>query len=67
MIERLTPAALTGTAKRADNFRADPDALGFSPTPQDYTDPANPRDRDAAASSKLRSLVDYLKSKGARA
>jgi len=45
VIERLSPAALTGTAKRKDNFRADPDALGFSPTPQDYTDAANPRDR----------------------
>ncbi len=45
VIERLSPAALTGTAKRKDNFRADPDARGFSPTPRDYTDPANPRDR----------------------
>jgi endonuclease G len=44
VIERLTPAALTGAAKRADNFRHDP-LVPASPTPQDYSDPANPRDR----------------------
>lgn len=45
VIERLTPEALKGEAKRADKFLTDPAAKGFSPTPQDYTDPVNPRDR----------------------
>ncbi|KQV55953.1 MULTISPECIES: DNA/RNA non-specific endonuclease [unclassified Caulobacter] len=45
VIERLTPAALKGTAKRADKFLTDPAAKGFSPTAKDYTDPVNPRDR----------------------
>ncbi|MDP1171868.1 DNA/RNA non-specific endonuclease, partial [Klebsiella pneumoniae] len=40
VIERLTPAALKGAAKRADKFQKDPAAGEFSPTPQDYTDPA---------------------------
>lgn len=45
VVERLTPAALKGTAKRSDKFLTDPAAQGFSPTAQDYSDPVNPRDR----------------------
>lgn len=45
VVERLTPAALKGTAKRSDKFLTDPAAPGYSPTAEDYSDPANPRDR----------------------
>lgn len=44
VIERLTPAALTGKASRKDNFQPDRLVPG-SPAKKDYTDPVNPRDR----------------------
>ncbi|PHY18324.1 DNA/RNA non-specific endonuclease [Caulobacter sp. BP25] len=45
VVERLTPAALKGSAKRSDKFLTDPAAGEFSPTAKDYSDPVNPRDR----------------------